>query len=201
MTQIYWGQGQDPSALKVATKCVIGIDRDGTINEDLGTYVTNRKDFRPIENSLQAIAMIRNKGHKIAIITNQGGIAKGAMTQEDVDDVHSYMFDLLGQAGCPSIDALYYSASSHKDDEFAKPNVGMFKRCEKENPHIKFKQGFYVGDKLSDLKAAVKIGARPILVRTGYGSKTEEELQKFTYQKLKKQTYIFNNLWEFAQAL
>ena len=201
MTQIYWGQGQDPSALKVVTKCVIGIDRDGTINEDLGTYVTNRKDFRPIENSLQAIAMIRNKGHKIAIITNQGGIAKGAMTQEDVDDVHSYMFDLLGQAGCPSIDALYYSASSHKDDEFAKPNVGMFKRCEKENPHIKFKQGFYVGDKLSDLKAAVKIGARPILVRTGYGSKTEEELQKFTYQKLKKQTYIFNNLWEFAQAL
>ena len=201
MTQIYWGQGQDPAALKVATKCVIGIDRDGTINEDLGTYVTNRKDFRPIENSLQAIAMIRNKGHKIAIITNQGGIAKGAMTQEDVDDVHSYMFDLLGQAGCPSIDALYYSASSHKDDEFAKPNVGMFKRCEKENPHIKFKQGFYVGDKLSDLKAAVKIGARPILVRTGYGSKTEEELQKFTYQKLKKQTYIFNNLWEFAQAL
>lgn len=201
MTQIYWGQGQDPAALKVATKCVIGIDRDGTINEDLGTYVTNRKDFRPIENSLQAIAMIRNKGHKIVIITNQGGIAKGAMTQEDVDDVHSYMFDLLGQAGCPSIDALYYSASSHKDDEFAKPNVGMFKRCEKENPHIKFKQGFYVGDKLSDLKAAVKIGARPILVRTGYGSKTEEELQKFTYQKLKKQTYIFNNLWEFAQAL
>ena len=95
----------------------------------------------------------------------------------------------------------YYSSSSHKDDEFAKPNVGMFKRCEKENPHIKFKQGFYVGDKLSDLKAAVKIGARPILVRTGYGSKTEEELQKFTYQKLKKQTYIFNNLWEFAQAL
>ena len=201
MTQIYWGQGQDPSALKVATKCVIGIDRDGTINEDLGTYVTNRKDFRPIENSLQAIAMIRNKGHKIAIITNQGGIAKGAMTQEDVDNVHSYMFDLLGQAGCPSIDALYYSSSSHKDDEFAKPNVGMFKRCEKENPHIKFKQGFYVGDKLSDLKAAVKVGARPILVRTGYGSKTEKELQKFTYQKLKKQTYIFNNLWEFAQAL
>ena len=177
------------------------LNQSGTINEDLGTYVTNRKDFRPIENSLQAIAMIRNKGHKIAIITNQGGIAKGAMTQEDVDNVHSYMFDLLGQAGCPSIDALYYSSSSHKDDEFAKPNVGMFKRCEKENPHIKFKQGFYVGDKLSDLKAAVKVGARPILVRTGYGSKTEKELQKFTYQKLKKQTYIFNNLWEFAQAL
>ena len=201
MTQIYWGQGQDPTAMKIASKCVIGIDRDGTINEDLGTYVTNRRDFKPIDNSLQAIAMIRNKGHKIAIITNQGGIAKGAMTQDDVDDIHNYMFELLGQAGCSSIDALYYSASSHKDDEFAKPNTGMFKRCEKENPHIKFKQGFYVGDKLSDLKVAAKIGARPVLVRTGYGAETEKELEKFTYKKLKKQTYVFNNLWEFAQAL
>jgi len=77
----------------------------------------------------------------------------------------------------------------------------MFQRCEKENPQIKFKQGFYVGDKLNDLKAAVKAGARPVLVRTGYGLETEKELNKFTYKKLKKQTYVFDNLLEFAQAL
>lgn len=201
MTDIYWGHGELPSAISVATKCVIGLDRDGTINEDIGTYVTKPQDFQPISGSLEAVALLRKKGHKIVVITNQGGIEKGIMSQEDVDRVHEHMFQLLGRAGCNSIDGLYYSASSRKDDEWAKPNIGMFKRCESENPHIKFKEGFYVGDKLSDLKAATKIGARPVLVRTGHGLKTEQELKKYTYKKLAKQTYIFDSLLEFAQAI
>lgn len=195
-----WGNQLQDDLTKY-TKCVVGVDRDGTINKDLGTYVTKPGDFVPIDGSLEALAIIRSKGHKIAIITNQGGIIKGSLTTEQVENVHQYMFQLLGEAGCPSVDALYYSTSSMKDDIYAKPNIGMFQRCEKENPRIKFKQGFYVGDKLSDLKAAAKAGARPVLVRTGYGLETEKELNKFTYKKLKKQTYVFNNLLEFAQAL
>lgn len=182
-------------------KCVVGIDRDGVINKDLGTYVTNPMMFEPIPSSLEAIALIRSKGHKIAIITNQGGIEKGLMTPTDVDRVHSYMFDLLGKAGCPSIDAIYYSASSRKNDIYAKPNLGMFKRCEKENPHIKFSNGFYIGDKITDLKAAEKIGATPVLVRTGYGLETEKLLKRFTYKSLKKKTIVVDDLWQFAQAL
>ena len=180
---------------------VIGIDRDGVLNVDLGTYVTNPLMFQPIPGSLEAVALLRSKGHRIAIITNQGGIEKGLMTPRDVDQVHNRMLDLLGQAGCPSIDAIYYSASSRKNDVYAKPNIGMFKRCEKEHPYIKFSKGFFVGDKMSDLKAAHKIGARPILVRTGYGLETEKQLNKHVYKQIKKQTLIFDNLWEFAQAL
>jgi len=195
-----WGPEQvdDPS---IYTNCVVGIDRDGTINEDLGTYVTKPADFVPIPGSLEAIALLRQKLHKVVVITNQGGIIKNILSTQDVDKIHDYMFKLLGDAGCPSIDALYYSTSSLKDDMYAKPNTGMFERCEKEFPQIKFKKGFYVGDKLSDLKAAAKVGARPVLVRTGYGLETEKELNKFTYKKLKKQTYVFDNLLEFAQAL
>ena len=182
-------------------KPVIGLDRDGVLNVDLGTYVSNPADFRPITRSLEAVALLRSKGHRIAIITNQGGIEKGIMSTSDVDQVHNRMLELLGHAGCPSIDAIYYSASSRKDDMYAKPNVGMFKRCEQEHPYIKFSKGFFVGDKMTDLKAAIKIGAKPVLVRTGYGAETEIELNKFTYKKIKKQTLIFNNLWEYAQAV
>lgn len=191
----------NPSVETTYNKFVIGLDRDGVLNKDLGTYVTRPEDFIPLAGSLEAVALIRSKGHKIAIITNQGGIEKGLMRETDVDAVHNRMFELLGAAECPSIDALYYSASSRKNDLFAKPNTGMFKRCEKEHPHIKFSKGMFVGDKISDLKAAIKIGAKPILVRTGYGLETEKELNKFTYKKLKKQTVIFDSLWEFAQAL
>jgi|TARA_B110000977_G_C11022945_1_gene472044 D-glycero-D-manno-heptose 1,7-bisphosphate phosphatase len=181
--------------------CVVGLDRDGVINTDLGTYITRKQDFIPIEHSLKAVALIRSKGHKIVIITNQGGIIKNELTEQQVESVHAHMFELLGQAGCSSIDGLYYSSSSQKQDLMAKPNIGMFERAQDEIPNLKFSKGFYVGDKLSDLKAAYKIGARPILVRTGHGLETEKTLKKFTYQKIAKRTKIYNNLWEFAQAL
>jgi len=182
-------------------KPVIGLDRDGVLNVDLGTYVTNPMMFEPIPGSLEAVALLRSKGHRIAVITNQGGIEKGIMAPSDVDAVNNKMLELLGQVGCPSIDAIYYSASSRKNDMYAKPNTGMFKRCEKEHPYIKFSKGFFVGDKISDLKAAYKMGAKPILVRTGYGLETEKQLNKHAYKQIKKQTLVFDNLWEFAQAL
>ena len=113
-----------------------------------------------------------------------------------------HMFELFGAAGCQSIDGLYYSASSRKNDMYAKPNIGMFKRCEKEVPHVKFNQGYYVGDKLSDLKASMKIGAKPVLVRTGYGKETEELINKrFTYKQIKKRTIVFDTLSKFADYI
>ncbi len=183
------------------TKCVIGLDRDGVINRDLGTYCWKKEDFDPIEGSLESIAALRRKGYRIVIITDQGGIEKGLYTPEDVDSLHYHMLDLLGQAGCSSIDGIYYSASSRKDDPFAKPNVGMFKKCEADQKDIKFNQGYYVGDKMKDLKAALKIGAKPILVRTGYGLETEKDLKRYAYRDIARKVKIFDNLADFVESL
>jgi len=201
MAEIYWGdESQQPNY--IAPKCVVGLDRDGVINVDISDYVYKIEDFEFEEGSLEAIVKLRRLGHKVAIITNQGGIEKGIYTQDDVDTIHNYMLDEFGKAGCSSIDGLYYSASSAKNDMYAKPNIGMFKRCEKEVPHVKFSKGFYVGDRIRDLKAAMKIGARPILVRTGHGKETEELINKrFTYQKIKKATKVFDNLAAFVDYL
>ncbi len=193
--KISWAGGE------FRTKCVIGLDRDGVINRDLGTYCYKVEDFDPIPGSIDAISTLRRKGYKIVIITDQGGIEKGIYSMEDVEKVHEHMFELLGAAGCFSIDALYYSASSRKEDPYAKPNTGMFKRCEAEHKDIKFKEGYYVGDKMKDLKAAMNMGAKPVLVRTGYGLETEKELQKFTYRKIKARTLVFDNLEQFVESL
>jgi D-glycero-D-manno-heptose 1,7-bisphosphate phosphatase len=155
----------------------------------------------PIEGSIEAIATLRSRGYRIVIITDQGGIEQGFYTPEDVDTLHLHMLDLFGQAGCPSIDAIYYSASSRKEDPYAKPNTGMFRKCERENKGIKFGQGYYVGDKMKDLKAAQRVGAKPILVRTGYGIQTEKELEKFTYRDLKRITLVYDNLAQFVDTL
>ena len=178
----------------------IGLDRDGTINQDIGTYVTNPSQFVPIPGSLEAVALIRRKGYNVVILTNQAGIMKGLITPADVDAVHDYMLKLLGQAGCSNINGIYYSTTNLKDDIYAKPNIGMFKRAEAEQ-RLKFKGGAYVGDKISDLKAAEKIHTMPVLVKTGYGLETLEKLETFANRSLKKKVQIFNNLWEFADSL
>ena len=202
MIEIEWSDEFDRGPDWIAPKCVVGLDRDGVINEDIGTYCYRSKDFKPIDGSIKAIAKLRKLGHKVVIITNQGGIEKGIFTQDDVENLHKHMFELFGEGGCQSIDGLYYSESSRKQDMYAKPNVGMFKRCEKEVPHVKFSQGYYVGDKISDLKAAMKIGAKPILVRTGYGKETEELINKrFTYRSIKKRTKVFDTLLDFVNYL
>lgn len=180
-------------------KITIGLDRDGTINEDMG-YIGHPDRFMPIPGSLEAVAMIRNKGYNIVILTNQAGIVKKLMTTDDVDAVNGRMLELLGKAGCYSIDGIYYSTTNFKDDIFAKPNTGMFKRAEDELG-VKFKGGVYVGDKISDLKAAEKMGCTPVLVKTGHGVETLEKLNTYANRDLKKKTMVFDNLWAFAQVL
>lgn len=181
-------------------KKTIGLDRDGTINRDIATYVTRPSQFQPIVGSLEAVAMIRDKHYNIVILTNQAGIMHGIMTPDDVEQVHLHMLELLGQAGCRSIDGIYYSTTNLKEDKYAKPNVGMFRKAETDL-RLKFKGGYYVGDKISDLKVAEKIGALPILVKTGHGLETIEKLNTFANRKLKEKTQIFDNLWEFANSL
>lgn len=184
-------------------KPVVGLDRDGVLNFNApdGGYVFRPEMFQQIPGALEAVALIRSKGYRIVIITGQAGIHKGLYTQYDVDRVHQHMLNLLGQAGCPSIDGIYYSTTNLKEDEYAKPNIGMFKRAEREMPGVDFSKGWYVGDSMRDLKAADKAGAKPILVRTGHGTDTESELGKFAQRELKKKTQIFDTLMDFAQSL
>ena len=184
----------------VFPKPIVGLDRDGTIIEDAGEYITHHSQVRYIPGSLEAIRMIRLKGHRSMILTNQGGIVKKLQTTDQVDAVHQGMMQDFGNAGIFSIDGLLYSTSSLKDDIYAKPNVGMFNRARDEQ-NINWKEGWYVGDKISDLKAADRVGARPILVLTGHGEKTLKELDTFANRDLKKKTKIYNNLLEFAQSL
>ena len=76
----------------------------------------------------------------------------------------------------------------------------MFKRAASEIG-VDWKNGVYVGDKISDLKAAVKAKAKPILVRTGHGVETAKKLNTFANKDLKNQTETFDNLSQFAHSL
>ena len=183
------------------TKPVIGIDRDGIINYLSDSPIRSQEQFIPIEGSLEAIALMRSKGYQIVIIFDQPDISKGLMTQYDVDQMNNYLFQLLGMAGCPSIDGLYYCTSSDKRDIYAKPNDGMFKRAESELGLSFRKGGYYVGDSIEDLESAEKVKATPVLIGTGNYQHTLERLNKFPKKELKRKVKFYNSLYEFAESL
>jgi len=118
----------------------------------------------------------------------------------DVESIHMRLFELLGQSGCMSLDGLLYNTSAKKNDIFAKPNTGMMKRSTSQF-NMNWKEGWYVGDDIDDLKMAEKGGSKPILVMTGKGNQTLKKLNLFTNKELKKKVKIFPNLLSFAQSL
>ena len=194
MSTIIWTGGE------YRTKCVVGLERDGVLNTHMDAC-SRPEDFTPIDGSLEALSTLRRKGYKTVIITDQRGVERGLLTQDEVVNVNNHMSNLLGEAGVYEIDGLYYSIGASKQDPFVKPNTGMFKRCETEHPDIKFKEGYYVGHTIKDLKAAWSMGATPVLVRTGKGAETELELNKYAYRLIKPKTLIFDNLAAFVEYL
>lgn len=158
---------------------VLFLDRDGTINKDLGNYVSTREDFELIDRADDAIAAARQAGFRIVIISNQAGIARGIVTPEQVEDVNLYMSELL-QRKNTYYDRCYY-CPSHPD--YPHPEYDRFLDCRKPSPRmveqaiedfrhegleVDLAGSFFIGDKLIDVECGFRAGLRPILVRTGH---------------------------------
>ena len=176
----------------------IGIERSGVIIND-GNILTP-DDVIPIPGALEAIRMMRLKGYKVVIFFNEPLISQGLMTPYNVDLTNQRLMELFGQAGIQTIEGLLYSTTSMKQDIFSMPNTGMMKKAEVDF-RVKFKGGYFVGDKLYNLKAGLSSGARPILIKSGQFNNTAEKLETFANRDLKKNTKVFNSLLEFSNSL
>ena len=179
-------------------KCVIGIDRDGVINE-WKNVIKRHEDVSIIEGSLEAIRKLRLKGHRVVLFSDQPNIMKGLLSPQDVNTVMEHMMRVFGQNGILSIDGFYHNTSDDSRDIYAKPNTGMMKRSQNEMG-VKFNEGYYVGDTIEDIKMAMNIGATPVLVRTGKGLSTEEKYLK-SFNPKYKDVKVFDNLLEFVNSL
>tara|TARA_B110000503_G_scaffold12801_1_gene17441 strand:- start:33695 stop:34309 length:615 start_codon:yes stop_codon:yes gene_type:complete len=174
----------------------IGLDRDGTINQQLDGYCYKVEDFKPIPGSLEAIVNLKKDGFAVVVLTNQSGIARHVYASWDVENVHKHMSNLLYQKGQVDVDGYYHCPFAEESDNGRKPNIGMFLQAQREL-RVNFHKGYYVGDKISDLQAAVNMNITPILVRTGFGKLTEERLKRPEYAELAAKTKIFKDLAAF----
>lgn len=158
------------------TKLVI-LDRDGVINFDSPNFIKSPEEWHPIPGSLDAIARLNKAGFKVALATNQSGIARGLYDQDILDKIHAKMNSALREAS-GHIDAIFYCP--HGPDEACtcrKPKTGLFEQIASYFK-IDFKKNPIpcIGDSLRDLEAAHNLGCRPILVLTGNGPQTLEKL-------------------------
>lgn len=150
---------------------VVILDRDGVINADSEHFVKSIDEWVPLPGSINAIARLSHAGYRIAVATNQSGLARGLLTPADLDSMHRKLRDLLAEQG-GRIEMIVYCP--HGPDEGCgcrKPRPGMLeeigRRLSVDLVGIPF-----VGDSFGDVAAARAVGAQPWLVRTGKGEDT-----------------------------
>jgi D-glycero-D-manno-heptose 1,7-bisphosphate phosphatase len=177
---------------------VVAIERTGVILRD--GQIKTPDDVVPVEGSLEAIKLLRLKGYKVSIFFNEPLISEGILTADDVDRTNVRMMEIFGEYGIQSIDGVLYSTTNMKQDIYSMPNTGMMKKAEKEQ-RIKFKGGYFVGNKIRNLKAGNSLGCVPVLVKTGIYQETLEKLDSFANRELRMRTKTFQNLLEFVNSL
>ena len=171
------------------TRLVI-LDRDGVINSDDKGYVKSPDEWQPIPGSLEAIAAMQVSGLKLAVATNQSGIARNFYTEQDLMAIHNKMEQLLEQLGA-KIDVIAFCPHGPDDGcTCRKPKPGMLRQISRDLG-IAADESIFIGDSLKDIEAAIAHGCRPILVQTGNGLHTAELLKQ---QQLKVEVEIFADL-------
>ena len=163
------------------------IDRDGVINYDSDQYIKTPAEWKPIPQSLEAIARLNHAGYRVVVATNQSGVGRGLLDMSTLNAIHDKMYRALANVG-GRIDALFFCPHMDENNcDCRKPKPGMLLDIAKRF-NVDLKNIPFIGDSLKDLQAAQAVGAKPILVRTGKGEKTS------TDQRLPKGTIQFVDL-------
>lgn len=150
------------------------LDRDGTINEQMG-YINHLSRFHLLPGVAQAIRALNEQGLPVVVVTNQSGLARGYFPESLLDEVHREMHRLLALEHA-RIDGLYICPHhpEAKEERFRlecqcrKPKTGLLEQAAAEMG-LDLRRSFVVGDRWSDLRCGAAAGATTILVLTGYG--------------------------------
>jgi D-glycero-D-manno-heptose 1,7-bisphosphate phosphatase len=151
------------------------LDRDGVINEDSDDYIKSLDEWVPIQGSISAIARLSRAGYKVAVATNQSGLARGYFDEITLANMHATLCALVEEEG-GQVDAICYCP--HGPDEGChcrKPEPGLLEQISEEL-QLPIAGAWYVGDTGKDLELGLKMGCKSVLVRTGKGRRTEPTL-------------------------
>lgn len=158
------------------------LDRDGTINDDVG-YPGCYGQVRVYPSSFEAVRKINIAGLLAVVVTNQSGVGRGYFSEDALRGIHRLMAEEFAARGA-RLDAFYYcphfplssDPRYRRDCGCRKPSPEMGLRAAREMD-IDLAASFMVGDKVEDIEFGRNIGAAPVLVLTGYGRESEARLR------------------------
>jgi D-glycero-D-manno-heptose 1,7-bisphosphate phosphatase len=158
-------------------KRAVFLDRDGTLIEEVG-YLDRIDRVHLFPYSIDAVRLLNRAGFMVIVATNQAGIARGFFDEAFVEATHRSLADTLA-AGGARVDGFYYCphhpegvGAYRQACECRKPQPGLLRRAAADH-RIDLQQSFAVGDRAHDITAGTSVGARGVLVRTGYGDQAE----------------------------
>lgn len=155
-------------------KAAVFLDRDGTINEQMG-YINHLSRFQLLPGVAAAIRLLNEQSIPAIVVTNQSGLARGYFPESLLGEVHAAMSQRLAAEGA-RLDGVYVCPHhpEAKEERYRqaclcrKPKPGLFQQAAADHD-LDLASSYVVGDRWSDLKAAAACGAKGVLVLTGYG--------------------------------
>jgi len=156
----------NPEKLHPVPKLVL-LDRDGVINEDLPASVLKLEEFHMIPGSLETIVALKRAGFKVAMVTNQGCVGRGELSQGGLDRLHDHLQATLASLG-GAIDHIFACTDAIPSAR-RKPAPGMSLEA-LDLFGVAPWDAVMVGDHLVDYEAALSAGCGFVLVRTGKGA-------------------------------
>jgi D-glycero-D-manno-heptose 1,7-bisphosphate phosphatase len=184
-----------------AGRPAIFLDRDGTINDDVG-YLTDLATLYIYPYAADAIRLLRRAGFAIIVVTNQGGIARGLMTESFVRDTHRRIAERLDRAGA-FVDDWFY-CPHHPESvmeglgtpcECRKPGIAMPIEAARRH-RLDLARSWVIGDHWRDVQMGHAAGMRAVLLRTGHG--LDQERQRAAGQRVEA---ICDNLMAAAAEI
>lgn len=150
---------------------LIILDRDGVINFESEAYIKSPNEWQPIPGSLEAIAALTNAGYKIAIATNQSGIARGLYDATMLQQIHEKLLTEVHKHGGHIAKIAYCPHEDTDDCSCRKPKPGLLIEIAKYF-NITLNNVPFIGDSYRDIAAGNAVNCQCILVRTGNGAET-----------------------------
>ena len=168
--------------IKVDKDWTLFLDRDGVINKKIDNgYVLSVDDFQFLKGAKNAIAQLSELFPRIVIVTNQQCVGKGILNRDTLESIHSYMTEEIEKKK-GRIDKIYFAPQLVIENSiFRKPNPGMALQAKKDFPEIDFSKSILIGDSVSDLEFAKKIGMKTIFI-----SKDTHDLADFHCKSLEE---------------
>ena len=165
----------------------IFLDRDGTINTDPG-YISKLQDFKFFDFAVAALDMLKTLTNNFIIISNQSGVARGLILEQDLIEINEYIFEEFLKNNLELLDIYYCFDHPDNSSDRRKPGVEMF--VEASNQYcLDLSRCLMIGDSKTDILPAKVLGMESMLVLSGEGKK-----YKNSFHEKEKPDYITKNL-------